>query len=151
MNTNVVEPKPGLNVGRIVVDMKVENMDDLVLVSQGLRTPDQVRSSDVQALVDTGATTVALPISDIVRLGLRPVRQKRTRTAAGLVNQQIYSAVRITVENRDCNVDVAELPDGSPALLGQIPLELMDFWIDMGNKRLAGNPEHGGEWMMDHF
>ena len=75
----------------------------------------------------------------------------RAPTAAGPGVQQVHSAVRATVENRDCLIEVAELPDGSPPLLGQVPLELMDFWIDMTNKRLAGNPEHGGQWMMDQF
>jgi len=36
-------------------------------------------------------------------------------------------------------------------LLGQIPLELLDFWIDITNQKLVGNPEHGGEWMIDQF
>ena len=47
-----------------------------------------------------------------------------------------------TVEGRDCLSEVVELPDGSPALLGQVPLEVMDFWIDMSNRRLAGNPDY---------
>lgn len=151
MEPVVIEPKPGLDVGRVVVDMRVENGDDLSQVALGQLPADQVRSLDAQALVDTGATLVSLPASDIARLGLRPIRQKRARTAAGVVTQQVYSAVRVTVEGRDCLVEVAELPDGSPALLGQIPLELMDYWIDMTNKCLAGNPEHGGEWMYDCF
>ena len=46
---------------------------------------------------------------------------------------------------------MAEVPDGSHALLGRAPLQMMDFWIDMEHKRLAGNPEHGGEWMHDAF
>jgi predicted aspartyl protease len=151
MNVQVVEPKPGLNVGRIVVDMKVENLADLYLADQGLLPADQVRSLEVQALVDTGATLVGLPSSDIAHLGLRPVRQRRAHTAARVVAQQIYSVVRVTVQGRDCPVEVMELHDGSPALLGQLALEALDFWIDMTNRRLTGNPEHGGEWMHDMF
>jgi predicted aspartyl protease len=147
----VIEPKPGVDVGRIVVDMRVENGDDLTQVALGLLTAAQVRAIDVKALVDTGATLVCLPTSDIVRLGLRRVRQRQTRTAGGVVMQQIYSPVRVTVQGRDCLVEVGEIPDGSPALLGQVPLELMDYWIDMTNGRLTGNPEHGGKWMADHF
>ena len=151
MTPTVVEPKPGLNVGRIVVDMHVENADDLSQVALGQIQTAQVRTLDVKALVDTGCSLVALPTSDIKQLALRPVRQRQARTAAGLITQRIYSAVRATVESRDCLVEVAELLDGSPAVLGQITLELLDFWIDMTNGRLAGNPEHGGQWMMDQF
>jgi hypothetical protein len=79
------------------------------------------------------------------------VKQRQARTAAGVVVLQIYSAVRVTVQGRDCIIEVAELPDGSPALLGQVPLELMDFWVDTANRRLVGNPEHGGKLMIDSF
>jgi hypothetical protein len=64
---------------------------------------------------------------------------------------QIFSAVRVTIEGRDCLSEVMELPDGSPALVGQIPLELLDFWIDTKGQCLAGNPEHGGQWIMDAY
>ncbi|MCH8962207.1 MAG: PQQ-dependent sugar dehydrogenase [Bacteroidetes bacterium] len=47
------------------------------------------------------------------------------------------------VEGRDCPAEVMELPDESPALLGQLPLEAMDFWIDTTNQRLVGNPDGG--------
>src|SRR5262249_24508270 len=101
--------------------------------------------------VDTGTNYIGLTTSDVAQLGLRPVRQRRARTAAGPIVQQIYSAVRVTVEGRDCLSEVVELRDGSPRLLGQGPLEIRDFGIGMSNRRLAGNPEHGGEWMMDSF
>jgi predicted aspartyl protease len=149
MSDDIIEPKPGVDVGRIAVDMHVENATDLELVALGHLQPNQVRSIDVNALVDTGATYVGLTTSDIKTLGLRPVRQRRSHTAAGPVMIQIHSAVRVTTEGRDCLIEVMEFPDGSPAVLGQIPLEMMDFWIDMKNRRLVGNPEHGGEWMMD--
>jgi predicted aspartyl protease len=151
MGPQVIEPKRGVNVGRVVVDMRIENAEDLSQVARGALAADQVRNIDVQALVDTGATLVALPSSDVARLGLRPVRQKQARTAAGVVTQQFFSAVRLTVQGRDCLVEAADLPDGSPALLGQVPLELLDFWVDTTNQRLVGNPEHGGQWMVDQF
>jgi predicted aspartyl protease len=147
----IVEPKPGLDVGRIVVDMHVENCSDLERVALGLLPASQVRSLDVKALVDTGARMISLPTSDIRQLGLRPVRRRQAQTAAGMVTVQIFSAVQVTVQGRDCLSEVTELPDGSPALLGQIPLELMDFWIDMAGGRLTGNPEHGGQWMIDAY
>lgn len=151
MDPLVIEPKPGVDVGRIVVDMHVENAGDLEMVALGLLPADQVRSLDVQALVDTGTTYASLTTSDITRLGLRPVRTRRARTSSGWAVHQFFSAVRITVQGRDCLIEVAEIPDGMPALLGQVPLEMLDFWIDMGNKRLVGNPEHGGQWAVDQF
>jgi len=68
----------------------------------------------------------------------------------GNTNQQ-HAAARIEVQGRDCVTQVLALPEGRQALLGQIPLEMMDWWIDLGTQRLVGNPEHGGEWQAEVF
>jgi hypothetical protein len=36
-------------------------------------------------------------------------------------------------------------------LIGQTPLELLDFVVDPIGQRLIGNPDHGGEQMIDVF
>jgi hypothetical protein len=36
-------------------------------------------------------------------------------------------------------------------LIGQIPLEALDFVVDPIGQRLIGNPEHNGEHMIDIF
>ena len=48
-------------------------------------------------------------------------------------------------------MDVAELPDDCPALIGQVPLELLDFVVDAAGQKLIGNPAHGGEQMIELF
>jgi hypothetical protein len=62
-----------------------------------------------------------------------------------------YCAVRLTIQDRDCIVDVGEIGDEYPVLIGQIPLEALDWVVDTKGQRLIGNPEHGGEWGMDAF
>ena len=46
------------------------------------------------------------------------------------------------------NIRVMELDD---ALIGQLPLEMLDFYLDPAGQRLIGNPEHGGEHVIDMF
>jgi hypothetical protein len=36
-------------------------------------------------------------------------------------------------------------------LIGQVPLELLDFVVDPRGQKLIGNPEHGGEQMIEIF
>ena len=38
-----------------------------------------------------------------------------------------------------------------PVLIGQVPLELLDFVVDPKGRRLIGNPEHGGEQMIEMY
>ncbi len=45
--------------------------------------------------------------------------------------------------------DVGEIADGFSVIIGQVPLELMDWVVDPTRQRLIGNPEHGGEQMID--
>ena len=42
-------------------------------------------------------------------------------------------------------------PDYSPVLIGPIPLESMDWVVDMKNQKVIGNPEHGGEEMVEAY
>ncbi|MFO0811054.1 MAG: aspartyl protease family protein [Gemmataceae bacterium] len=139
-------------VGKVVVTARMENLSDLYSADQGQLTAEQVRDVRVpDALVDTGATYLSLPKRLIDQLGLKFVRNRRARTAAGVIERGIYGAVRLTVDGRDCTCDVAEVPDDCPVLIGQIPLEAMDFVVDPVNQRLIGNPDHKGEWMLDMF
>ena len=69
----------------------------------------------------------------------------------GITVTTANGAVRLTVQDRECTVDVCEVPDDCPVLIGQVPLELLDFVVDPVNQRLIGNPEHGGEQMYDLF
>lgn len=139
-------------MGRVVVTAKIESADDLFEVQQGRLDISAVRSVAVDdALVDTGATLLSIPQRMIAELGLRKSRRKTARTPAGPVFFTIYHPVKLTVQDRECFVEVCELPDDCPVLIGQIPLEVLDFLMDPVGQRLIGNPAHNGEQMIDLF
>jgi predicted aspartyl protease len=139
-------------MGRVTVEARISNFLDAYQADKGLLPADKVRSVEVtDALVDTGAMLLSLPSRLIRELSLTKQRTRSARTAAGVVSLNIYEPVALTVQGRDCVVEVAELPDDCPVLIGQVPLELLDFVVDPAGRRLIGNPEHGGEHMMDMF
>ena len=76
---------------------------------------------------------------------------KKVTSSTGPVQARLYGLVRLTVMGRDCRVDVLEVPDGVPVLIGQVPLELLDFVVNPCNHTLEGNPEHGGEHMYELY
>ena len=140
------------SMGRVITEVTVENLGDIFEVERGSRAPGQVRRVTVSdALVDTGATTLALPTQLITRLGLKKVYEKRAKSTHGTGNVSVYEAVRLTIDNRFCTVDVMEVPDDVPALVGQIPLEMLDLVVDPQGRRLTGNPAHGGEHILELF
>ena len=137
-------------VGKVLVRVVVENLDDLFALGKGLLQTDQVRRVEVgDALIDSGATGLMLPARLIAELGLEPLRVRPARTIAGPTPLQMYRAVRLSIQGRDCISDVAEIPDEFSIVVGQVPLELMDWVVDMRGQRLIGNPEHGGEHMVE--
>ena len=52
---------------------------------------------------------------------------------------------------REATVDPIEIPEGTPILIGQIPLEAMDWVVDLGGQKLIGNPAHGGEHIIEMY
>jgi len=151
MIATAIEPKRGANVGRIVVDVQVSNYDDLLRSQRGEILPEQVRQATVKTLIDTGATFFCLAEDVVAQLGLPFTRIRGTHTVKGPVALKIHASAQIEVQGRTCTVEVMALPENRQALLGQIPLEILDFWVDPVNQRLVGNPEHGGEWMAEVY
>jgi predicted aspartyl protease len=137
-------------MGKVLVAATIENLNDLAEVDLGYRKSEEVRRLEIsEALVDTGAMFLSLPRRHIQQLGLKRFRTRKAHTSSGIAEFGMYRAVKLTVQGRDCLVEVAELPDECPVLIGQIPLEALDFVVDSIGQRLLGNPAHGGEHMMD--
>ncbi len=136
--------------GKVVVAARLENLQDALQAEAGKLPPEKVRAVEVSdALVDTGATALSLPRRLVAQLGLWCLRKRMVRTAAGTLSFGVYEPVRLKVQGRECMVEVMELPDECPVLIGQVPLELLDFVVDPAGRQLIGNPEHGGEQMID--
>lgn len=137
-------------MGKVLVLAKIENLEDLYKVNSGLLPAEQVRTVEVtDALIDTGAVGLLLPSRLIAQLGLQPLQIRQARTIAGQVPLNMYRAVRLTVQGRDCISDVGEIPDEFSVVIGQVPQELMDWVVDPKRQQLIGNPEHGGEHIIE--
>jgi predicted aspartyl protease len=139
-------------MGRVTVEAKIENMSDLWDAKKGRIPLSEARNVTVpDALVDTGAVLLSLPTSLIRQLGIEKVATRRMITSAGPREANVYDVVRLTIQERSCPVQVIEVPDGIPTLVGQIPLEYLDFVVDLGKRQLVGNPAHGGEHMFEQY
>ncbi|MBI3919805.1 MAG: aspartyl protease family protein [Armatimonadetes bacterium] len=136
-------------MGRITVDIKVENAGDFLQASQEQIPMTSVRRLEARALVDTGATLLCLPRSQIESLGLLKIDSRRVTTANGTAERGIYSAARLTVLGRTCTLDVIELLEDTPPLLGYIPLENLDLVVDPTTESLRG--AHGEEIVLDLY
>ena len=82
-------------------------------------------------------------------------RQIGERTALTMSNRRetrrLFAPVELEIQGRNTQYQVTELPDDLPNIIGQIPLESMDWVIDLVGRKLMGNPEHGGELLHEEF
>lgn len=140
-------------MGRVTCNAKVESTEDLLRARRGDLSPDQVRAIHIaDALVDTGASTLALPTTMLRQLGLdKPTSSRRSRNTTGVYEVKLYGPDRLTIHGRDITLDALEVDDGCPVLIGQIPLEHLQLVVDMANHRLEKSPANGGEWILDMF
>jgi hypothetical protein len=67
------------------------------------------------------------------------------------VQVRMYDAVRLTIQERDCVMEMQEIQGDSPILVGRLPLLALDWVIDPTGQRLIGNPGHGGDWIVEAY
>ena len=137
-------------IRKVIVKLKLTNLKDTFLKSAGARKA-KARVVEVEALVDTGATRLYLKPSVIKKLGLQKVDTVRSQTTNGDAIRYKYEPVQLELMGRKENFDVIEVPETVPNLLGQVPLEVLDFVVDSKGQKLIPNPAHGGEQMTEEY
>lgn len=131
--------------------IELANRTELILAEAGIIKPEEVRHVTVDdAIVDTGATRLSLPKSLIERLGLTVIGNRKARTTNSIVDRNIYSEVRFTVLERSGTIEVTDVPDPVPVLVGHMILEMLDLCLDI-KKGLIYNPDHDDEWIEDQL
>lgn len=132
---------------QVRVEITVENLADVRAVRDGRLPPGQARRLVMVAQVDPGAMVLSLPAWAIRQLGLEQVGVR----SAGAVTGPVYDPVELVVLGRECAAEVTAVPASCPAIVGRLPLLALDLVVDMRNRRLIGNPEHNGDFIIDMF
>jgi predicted aspartyl protease len=132
-------------MGKVTTQITITNRLDEGMAEQGLLPADQVRKVILDdVLVDSGATTLSLPINIIQQLGLVPLREVLTKTAAGYQRSLIYQDAKISVMGRSGIFQCLELPGGDDPLLGVIPMEDLGLEPDFQKQELRLLPMEPG-------
>lgn len=149
MSTKTLNSKAA-ETGRVVVGARIENLGDLYASHRKFIDPSEVRWIEVDdALVDTGNAGLGIPRKLIKQLGLNRTGKRPVNTTKRIRKANVYEAVRLTVQGRECVLDVTDIAPSCPVLIGQVPLELLDFVVDPRRGQLVG--AHGDEQLFDLF
>src|SRR5437870_611422 len=107
-------------------EVQIENLHDLYQAGRGKRPDDKVRRITIpDAVVNPKATPLALPARLIEQLGLAKQYETQATFGRGTILVSVCDPVRLTIQGRDCTVDVVEIPDEIAAIVGQVPLGLL--------------------------
>ena len=116
------------------------NESDEVLKKRGII--DQVRKTEVEALVDTGAVMMLIPQDMKEHLGLED-RGKAIVVLADETKMELSRAgtVRIEIVGRSFSTDCLVGPPGCETLVGHLILEALDLVLDPVRGKVFPRPE----------
>ncbi len=106
---------------------------------------------EIEALVDTGATTTVVPGSLLRRLGISPTRSETFEYAGGERVELDMAEARARVDGRETTTWVIFGEEGASALLGAYTLEGVFLGVDPHGQKLipvqgllkaAAHPSH---------
>jgi clan AA aspartic protease len=128
-------------MGKIHTKLVIINNIDEILSEENVISKDKIRSCSIEdVLIDTGATTLALPARYIAQLGLKFMKTVAVSTATGISERKIYQNVKVRLMERETICECIELPDDTQPLLGVIPLEAMGVELDLQSQKLKFLP-----------
>jgi clan AA aspartic protease len=137
-------------MGKVMAKIKLINALDSGNTRSGNLRPEQVRTLELEGLVDTGATLLVIPEEVAAFLGLPEVGKRPIRLADGRVrNFPVVGELRIEILGRDMSTDAVVMPIGTTILIGQVVLETLDLVVDPKSRDVLVNPAHPDGPMAD--
>ena len=129
-------------MGHVYADITLLNAGDVVLVQRGLLQKENIRTMEVNAMVDSGAMTLTINEKIAEQLGLDVQKRTTVVLADGSHRECDYvGPVHIHFENRFAGCHALVVPGADEILLGVIPLEEMDVMIDPVSQKLVVHPD----------
>jgi clan AA aspartic protease len=129
-------------MGITYAEIELVSVEDLFLLRRDRISEAEVKRFKVLALVDSGASMMAVTESIGKLLDLPKVDEMQAELADGSVIQlDVVGPVEVRFQNRRTIVNAMVLPDNSDVLLGAIPMQGMDVLVDLKREQLIVNPE----------
>ena len=130
-------------MGLVYASLQLISSEDLVLCRRGFLPENQIKSVQVNALVDSGAYMLVINEQIKQQLDLPVIEEREAKLADEReVLVEIVGPIELRFENRRTVCDAMVLPGSAEVLLGSIPMEDLDVLIDPKRQRLLVNPEH---------
>lgn len=124
------------SMDKITTPLVVTNRLDQVLTTSGLIPCKQVNVTLQNVIVSTKTTTLCLPADAIAQLGLKQLKEVYASSADGISKVRVFQDATIFLMGREGTFDCLELPEGSDAILGFVPIQTLGIELDLQNQTL---------------
>lgn len=137
-------------MGIVQAEITLKNVFDLARAEDGSIPEQDIRTTTITAVVDTGASTLVINEELCRKLGLA-VKETREVSLADSkkTTVKVVDPVEVHWKNRHMMCQPLVASDSGKILLGAIPLEAMDLIVDPLHQELIG--AHGDKevlWML---
>jgi len=130
-------------MGKVTVKAKIRNFLDEGMAQKGIIPPEEIRETEVEGLVDSGATLLTLPEEMVEKLGLTLGREIEVTYADNRTEKRrVAFGVKVEILGREALTHVVVEKPGAKVLIGQIILEALDLIIDPKRGILTPRPGH---------
>jgi predicted aspartyl protease len=125
-------------------EITITNIGDVSKAKGGFISAKDIRSVTVEAVADTGALRLTIPVRLSEELGLEVIKNVPATLANGETPEiGLSEGVEVRWKDRSEITQAWVVPRECSVLLGAIPMEGMDLMVDPRSRRLVG--VHGDE------
>jgi clan AA aspartic protease len=126
-------------MGTFTEEITLVNAGDISAARNGFISDTKIRALTLKAMPDTGAWTLVINEEIRRKLGLTIVETVDSSLADGAAaSYGLSEPVEIRWKDRRISLQAVVIPHANDILLGALPLEGMDLYVDPVNQRLAG-------------
>ena len=131
-------------MGRIPVNLKLTNRADVILVKEGLLSPEKIRRITVPGVVNTRVLRLAIPAEVVERLGLPETDDVGIRYPDGrTATRKIVANVSLELLGREFTFCAIAEPDRDSVVIGRMVLDTLDLVVDCDDQRLYPRDPNG--------
>ena len=116
---------------------KAEGSMGIFRVQIGVGDAERERWTQLNALVDTGASITAVPASVLRELGVQPSMQRRFESAHGEAREMDVGQTWVRVEGEEVFTFVLFNDEDTTPLLGALALEMAFLGVDPVHQKLV--------------
>ncbi len=113
-------------MGLVYAEIKLTNIEDLILAKKHIIGEEEVKSINLNMLVDSGAYMMGINETIQEQLDLPLLEKRKVQLAdSSVVEYDVVGPIQIKFKNRTSISNAFVLPGDSEPLLGAIPMEEM--------------------------